>query len=75
MPAFALIGCAGCLLPFLIVVNLLFGWIFLSLGAWLSLELLLVLLLLFNFLVSFRRLKASRDSRNKAVDVEAEVID
>lgn len=67
---------AGCLLPALMLLNLFFGWMFLSTGAWLCLEGVLILLFVLNASVLVRRVRSwARPRSGKIIDVEAEVMD
>jgi membrane protein implicated in regulation of membrane protease activity len=67
---------AGCLLPALMLLNLFFGWMFLSTGAWLCLEGVLILLFVLNASVLVRRVRSwARPKSGKIIDVEAEVVE
>ena len=67
------LGCAGCLLPFLVLFNLLFGWlIFRSFLMWLAVESGLVALLLLTSYISIRRYKKDRDG---VIDIEGEIVE
>jgi len=67
---------AGCLLPALMLLNLFFGWMFLSTRAWLCLEGALILLFVLNASVLVRRVRSwARPKSGKIIDVDAEVID
>ncbi|MBU1125189.1 MAG: hypothetical protein KKC84_04115 [Candidatus Omnitrophica bacterium] len=68
----------GCLLPFLIVFNFLFGWIFLRPLVWIVLEGVLLLLFLYNSLAITRRVVQSsspRNTRAEVIDVEAQTVE
>ncbi len=67
----------GCLLPFLIIFNLFFGWIFFNIRTWLLVELILMaLLFLYGFILS-RKIFSKVNSpaqRDDAIDVEGKVL-
>jgi len=67
----------GCLLPFLIIFNLFFGWIFFNIRTWLLIELILMaLLFLYGFILS-RKIFSKVNSpaqRDDAIDVEGKVL-
>jgi hypothetical protein len=72
----------GCFLPFLIVFNLFFGWVFLKPLHWLVLEVILVFLLILNGLFVIKKITSSLPpgphqgrGRANSVDTEAEVIE
>lgn len=65
----------GCLLPFLIVFNLLFGKLFFKTSQWLIIEGVLLLLFLINSFVGLRHIHSSgRAKRKDVIDVEGKVI-
>jgi len=66
---------SGCLLPFLIIFNLLFGKLFFKTSLWLAIEGILLLLFLINSYLGLRRIHASanHNRRREAIDVEGEV--
>jgi len=68
---------SGCFLPFLIILNLGFGWLFLKPGTWLLVELVLFLLLLLNFSILTRKIVSFGAVRKSSsvVDIEAEVVE
>ncbi len=69
------IGYSGCLLPLLIILNLFFGRIFFKTTDWLAIEGILVLLLLFNSYISFRRFfRPGRKRQDGVIDVEGKVL-
>lgn len=78
MKAVFFLGQAGCLLPALILVNLFFGWMFLSTSAWLATGGFLIVLFFVNSFMFMRRVtnltKSARSKRPGAIDVEAEVV-
>lgn len=67
----------GCLLPFLLIFNLFFGWIFFNIRTWLLVELILMaLLFLYGFILS-RKIFSKVNSpaqRDDAIDVEGKVL-
>lgn len=64
----------GCMLPFLILFNLLFGWLFLSFTSWFIVEALLILLFMFSAVITARRMN-SASRHDEAIDVQAHVLD
>lgn len=66
---------SGCLLPFLILFNLLFGWIFFRPPAWLLIEAALILLFLFYSFIAAKKVFSGPPKRRSAIDVEGEVVD
>ncbi|MCX5702947.1 MAG: hypothetical protein NT066_00385 [Candidatus Omnitrophica bacterium] len=66
----------GCLLPFLILFNLLFGWMFFKLLTWLLIEGTLVLLFILNARIMMKKIFSSSSSkRDNVIDVEGEVVE
>jgi len=67
---------AGCLLPFLIFFNFLFGRLFLPPRAWLIFEGVLILIYLINVFMMIGKLKTyfRAGKQQDVVDVEAEVL-
>lgn len=65
----------GCLLPLLIIPNLLFGWLFLKLWHWLLIEAILILLFIVNAYIITRKILFVSSGRDNVVDVEGEVIE
>jgi len=65
----------GCLLPFLILFNLLFGWMFFKLLAWLLIEGVLILLFILNARMAMRKIFSSSSKRSNVIDVEGEVVE
>jgi hypothetical protein len=66
----------GCLLPFLILFNLLFGWMFFKLLAWLLIEGALILLFILNSRIVMRKIFSSSSSkRDGVIDVEGQVVE
>ena len=72
-----LLGYSGCLIPILLALNSLFGWMFLSFKYWLLGEAVLLLLLFLNSLVFTRKAFSGsrRQQRSNIIDVEGEVVD
>lgn len=69
------IAFSGCLLPFLIVANLLFGKLFFKTGAWLAIEGILLLLFIINSYIGLRHIHSSgRSKRKNVIDVEGKVV-
>ena len=67
---------AGCLLPLLIILNLLFGWRIFKPLEWLAVGAVLALLFIFNSIVVARQVFPRGSSRRSgAIDVEAEVME
>ncbi len=67
---------SGCLIPLLLVLNLLFGWMFLSPKTWLLTEAVLFLLFLLNSFIFTRRISSAalRPRRRDVIDVEGEIV-
>jgi hypothetical protein len=70
------IGCSGCLIPLLIILNLFFGRLFFSASQWLAIEGLLLVLLLFGSYINLRRFSSSnrRDKKSNVIDIEGKVV-
>ncbi|MCX5706639.1 MAG: hypothetical protein NTW13_03100 [Candidatus Omnitrophica bacterium] len=66
---------SGCFLPFLIVFNLFFGWIFFKPLFWLASEAILILLFLFNSFLFKRRIASATKKRDNIIDVEGKIVD
>ncbi len=67
----------GCLLPFLIILNLFFGWIFFSVRAWALIEILLIIaLMIYSYILSRKIISRVNNAgkRDNAIDVEGKVI-
>lgn len=60
----------GCLLPLLIVLNLLFGWVFIKPTAWLILELVLILMFVLNFYMITKKVTEHKSKRDNVIDTE-----
>jgi hypothetical protein len=65
---------AGCLLPLLIVLNLIFGWIFFKPGTWLLVELILILLLALNSYFLAKKISSFPRRQADVIDVKGEVV-
>lgn len=66
---------AGCLLPSLIILNLLFGWMFFKPWQWLLVGLLLIMLFIFSSFIAAREIVRGTHRQDNIIDVEAEVIE
>jgi len=66
---------AGCFLPFLIIFNLLFGWMFFKLLAWLLIEVGLVLLFMLSARIAMRKVFSAPSRRGNVIDIEGEAVD
>lgn len=73
--SFVFFSRSGCLLPLLIILNLLFGWLFLKFWHWLIIEAILVLLFIFNIYIIARKIFSTSSKRNNVIDVKAEVVE
>ncbi len=71
-----LIGCNGCFIPLLIILNLFFGKLFFSTQEWLAIEGILLVLLLLTSYISLRRFSSAsrRDRQKNVIDVEGKVV-
>lgn len=65
----------GCLLPFLIVFNLFFGWMFFRPLPWLLIEVVLVLLFILNVRMMIRKIFSSTAEHGNVIDTEGEVVE
>jgi len=68
---------AGCLLPFLLIFNLFFGWLFFRPLHWFLLEAVLVFIFLLHSMVLTRKMFSDISGRSrgdKVIDVEGRVI-
>lgn len=65
----------GCLLPGLIALNLLFGWLFFKPLVWLAIGLIMILLLFLNAVIFVKKLTGTPRRRSNVIDVEAEKLD
>jgi hypothetical protein len=70
------IGCSGCLIPLLLILNLFFGKLFFSAEQWLAIEGLLFLVLLLTSYINLRRFSFTKQSkkRSNVIDVEGKVV-
>jgi antibiotic biosynthesis monooxygenase (ABM) superfamily enzyme len=67
----------GCFLPFLIIFNFFFGWIFFGLRAWILIEIILIIILMIYPYILSRKIMSGVNSagkRRNAIDVEGKVI-
>ena len=62
-------------MPFLIIFNLFFGWMFLNPWQWLLLGLILIVFFLLNFFILAKKVTRQLHRKDKVIDVEAEVLD
>lgn len=72
--SFVFFSRSGCFLPLLIILNLMFGWIFLKPIYWLLSEAILILVFMVSSYIMMRKI-LSPSKRNEAIDVEGEVIE
>ncbi|HTY45541.1 MAG TPA: hypothetical protein VMD52_06090 [Patescibacteria group bacterium] len=72
-----IVGSAGCFLPSLIILNLFFGWLFLSPLHWLLVESVLIALFLVSSAVMSRTIFSGPGphKRDGVIDVEGKVVD
>ena len=86
MSQFVWVGGSGCLLPVLIIFNLLFGrLIFNSARLWLGVEFFLILLFIINLNIMARKIsrqfnqqspgRQSRRSQGQVVDIQGQVVE
>ena len=75
LKSFVFFSQTGCLLPLLIFLNLLFGWMFFRSKTWLLIEGILILLFIINSYVLARRISSFSSKRDEAIDVKGEVIE
>jgi hypothetical protein len=77
MRSLTLISYTGCLLPFLIIFNLFFGWLFFRPLQWLLIELILVCIFVVNSWVMTKKIfsAVSKTNDKGVIDVEGEVVD
>ena len=70
------IGCGGCFIPLLLILNLFFGRLFFSTKQWLAIEGVLMLVLLFTSYISLRRFTRpnQRNRQSNVIDVEGKVV-
>ncbi|PIP19493.1 MAG: hypothetical protein COT38_03055 [Candidatus Omnitrophica bacterium CG08_land_8_20_14_0_20_41_16] len=65
---------SGCLLPFLIVFNLIFGRLFFNTRHWLTIEGVLILLFMLYSYIFSRRIINSVRRKDNVIDVEGEIV-
>ena len=66
----------GCLLPVLIVFNLMFGWMFFKLSTWILVEVVMILLFVLSARFMMKKIVSSSFSRREnVVDVEGETVE
>jgi len=70
-----LLSQSGCLLPFLILSNLFFGWIIYGFIGWLVVGGILILLFWLNAYILARHISRQTSKRENVIDVEGEVIE
>lgn len=70
-----LFASSGCFLPFLIILNLFFGRIFLDTRSWLAFEGILLLLFVVNSYFSSRKIISQTQKQSNVIDIEGEVVD
>lgn len=73
--SFVFFSGSGCLLPALIIFNLLFGWIFLKPKLWLITEAILILFFIINGYIITRKIISPSSKRDDAIDVKGEVVE
>ena len=67
----------GCFLPFLIIFNFFFGWIFFGFKAWIIIEIILVaIFIIYSYILSRKIISGVNNGarRKGAIDVDSEVI-
>jgi|GEM_PF-712587 len=76
--SFVLLNQTGCFLPFLIILNLFFGWMFFKPLAWLIIEAALVVLFLLTSWFFVKKISSGMEvspKRKGSIDIEAQVLD
>lgn len=68
-------GGGGCLLLFLTVFNLFFGWMFLKPLYWFLTEFILIIIFLLSSYTFLKRVSSVKKRNNDIVDVEGKVIE
>lgn len=66
---------SGCLLPALLIFNLLFGRIFLKPKIWLITEVILLLIFIINGYMITRKIISPSSKRDNVIDVEGKVVE
>ena len=75
LSSFVFFSGSGCLLPSLIIFNLLFGWIFLKPKPWLLTEAILILFFIINSFIITRKIISISSKRDDVIDVKGEVVE
>ncbi|MBN1913591.1 MAG: hypothetical protein JW788_04245 [Candidatus Omnitrophica bacterium] len=65
---------AGCFLPFLMILNLFFGWLFFPVFYWFIAELALIFLFIISMYFLKRIIFTSTQERNGVIDTEGKVV-
>lgn len=70
------IGCSGCFIPLLIILNLFFGKLFFSTEQWLAIGGVLLLALLLTSYINLRKFSSvkQRNKHSNVIDVEGKVV-
>jgi glucan phosphoethanolaminetransferase (alkaline phosphatase superfamily) len=66
---------AGCLLPFFIVFNLLFGWMFFKPLPWLLIEVILILSFILTVRIAMSKVFSPPSKRDNVIDIEGQVVE
>jgi uncharacterized membrane protein len=74
MKSFVFFSRTGCFLPLLIILNLLFGWIFLRPIHWILTGAILILVFIINSYIVMRKI-LSPAKRQDIIDIEGEVVE
>lgn len=72
--SFLFVSQTGCLLPLFIILNLFFGWLFLTLLQWVVIEALLVLTFIIKSFILTKKIRSGYSGHDKIIDVKGEVI-
>jgi hypothetical protein len=75
LKSFVFFSGSGCLVPALIIFNLLFGWIFLTPRQWLITEGVLVLFFVINGFIATRKISSVYPRHEDVIEVEGKVVD
>ena len=73
--SFVFFSSSGCLLPSLLIFNLLFGWIFLRPKPWLIIEAILLLPFIINGYIITRKIISTSSKGDDVIDVKGEVVE
>ncbi len=76
--SFVLFNQSGCFLPFLIVFNLIFGWVFLKPATWILVEAVLVILFLLSSWFFVKKISSAANTsakRKGSIDIEGQILD